>query len=386
MGDSMVAHTTAKCRRRFLPLEQEELGAEGRSHGSHHAVAAGAPRLIAQEVLHDGEDRCGREVSPLTQAVVGCRERMLGEIQRGFHGLEDLWPTAVKDEAADVVDAEIDFFEKVLDGVAELGAYEFGNVSGEDNVEAAVVDVPAHKVLGVRIEGGASGDDARAGPLDAGGSASMRCFVAGEDDGRGAVSEEPGGDDIGHGEVILLPSKGAEFNGEKDGVLVGEGAEIIHGAGDTCGTGDAAEAEDGCALYVLGEAHQVDETGIDAGAGDAGDGGEEDRRDVSGSETCLAQGVADGTLTKLHGALDPEIIGGAKAREGAQSLEGKHDVAIIHSTIRMQTIHNSWSRKIILHTLFESLCDDRLGIAVFRKCRAYGCNAHGFKDLLENMG
>jgi len=55
--------------------------------------------------------------------------------------------------------------------------------------------------------------------------------------------------------------------------------------------------------------------GIDAGASDASNGGEEDGRDVSGSETCLAQGIADGTLTKLHGPLDPEIIGGAEAGE-----------------------------------------------------------------------
>src|SRR5215471_3110282 len=104
----------------------------------------------------------------------------------------------------------------------------------------------------------------------------MGCFVTGEYDCGRAVSEESRGDDVGHGEIILLPREGAELNGEKDGVLVGEGPEIVHGARDASGTGNAAETEDGCALDVLGEAHQVNEAGIDAGASDASDGGEED--------------------------------------------------------------------------------------------------------------
>jgi hypothetical protein len=33
----------------------------------------------------------------------------------------------------------------------------------------------------------------------------VRCFVTGKYDGRRAVAEESGGDDVGHGAIVLLP-------------------------------------------------------------------------------------------------------------------------------------------------------------------------------------
>jgi hypothetical protein len=52
-----------------LPLKQEKLGTEGRAHGAHHAVAAGASGTVVEVFLHDGENGDGGEVSPLTKTV-----------------------------------------------------------------------------------------------------------------------------------------------------------------------------------------------------------------------------------------------------------------------------------------------------------------------------
>ena len=116
--------------------------------------------------------------------------------------------------------------------------------------------------------------------LDAGLALADGCVGAGDDDGGGAVAEEAAGDEVGDGLVVVLPGEGAELDGEQERELIGEGADVVGGAGDAGGSGDAAEAEDGRALDGGGEGHAVDEAGVDGGAGDAGDRGEEDGGDV----------------------------------------------------------------------------------------------------------
>src|ERR1700688_2976434 len=143
------------------------------------------------------------------------------------------------------------------------------NVGGEDDFEAHVSDVPAHDVLGMSIKSRARVEDlwtgAGTGFFAEGG------FTAGDDDCCGAVAEETAGDEVGDGLVVVLPGEGTEFDGEEQRVLVGEGADVVGGAGDAGGSGDATEAEDGGALDGGGEGHQVDEAGVDRRAGDAGD-------------------------------------------------------------------------------------------------------------------
>ena len=171
-------------------------------------------------------------------------------------------------------------------------------------------------MFGVGINRRARVKDARARILNGGGLLGERRFAASEDDGGGAVSEEPAGDEIGHGIVVLLPGKGAEFDREQKRVLFGEGAHIVGGAGDAGGSGDTAEAEDGGALDVCGEAHEVDETGVDAGAGDAGDGGEEDGGDIRLGRVRRGRERSGWPCSpSSSGALDPGIVGWAKAGE-----------------------------------------------------------------------
>src|SRR5260370_177271 len=85
------------------------------------------------------------------------------------------------------------------------------------------------------------------------------------------ISEEAAGDEVGDGLVVVLPGKGAEFDREEEGVLVGEGADIVGGAGNAGGSSDAAEAEGGGALDAGGEGHQVNGAGCECGGGGGGD-------------------------------------------------------------------------------------------------------------------
>src|ERR1700733_8284716 len=202
---------------------------------------------------------------------------------------------------------------------------DLGDVGGEDDLEAHVADAPAHDVFGVAIEGGAGVEDAWTAAW-----AGFFCewgFAAGNDDRGGAVAEEAAGDEVGDGLVVVLPGEGAELDGEEQGVLLGEGADVVGGAGDACGTGDAAQAEDGGALDAGGEGHEVDEAGVDGGAGDAGDRGEEDGRDVGGSEADAVEGGGDGLLAELDGGYDPGVVGGAEAGEVLVDIERKDEIA-----------------------------------------------------------
>ena len=104
----------------------------------------------------------------------------------------------------------------------------------------------------------------------------LPCEYASEDDSGSTISKEAAGDEIGHGRVILLPGERTEFDREQNCVLFRKGSNIVSGAGDTRCSSDATEAKDWRALDVSWEAHEVDETGVNTRAGNAGDRGEED--------------------------------------------------------------------------------------------------------------
>ena len=146
--------------------------------------------------------------------------------------------------------------------------------------------------------------------------------------------------------------RGAESSTErKKGVLIGEGADVVGGAGDAGCSGDAAEAEDGGALDVGGEGHAVDEARIDGGAGDAGDGGEEDGGDVGWGEFDAGEGVADGLFAELEGGDDPGVVGGAEAGEVFVDVEGEDEVSEVDSAVDEKTINEA--------RLFESVLPAR---------------------------
>src|SRR5271168_5501330 len=104
---------------------------------------------------------------------------------------------------------------------------DLGDLGGEDDFEAHVADAPAHDVFGVSIESRARVEDLWAGDAGGAGAPGERGFAAGDDDRGGAVAEEAARDQIGDGLVVVLPGEGAELNGEKERVLVGEGSDIV---------------------------------------------------------------------------------------------------------------------------------------------------------------
>src|SRR5258708_3057158 len=210
------------------------------------------------------------------------------------------------------------------------------DVGGEDDFEAHVSDVRTHDVFGMSIESRARVEDlwTSAGT----GFFAEQGFAAGDDDCCGSVAEEAAGDEIGDGLVVVLPGEGAELDREKERVLVGEGADVVGGAGDAGGSCDAAEAEDGRALDGGGEGHEVDEAGVDGGAGDAGDGGEEDGGDVSGREADAGEGAGDGLLAEVDGGDDPCVVGGAEAGEVLVDMEGEDEIAEADAAVDEETV------------------------------------------------
>ena len=204
-------------------------------------------------VSTEAEDRFPRWRRLFQEADKACggRPRLLSMALRTFG--PPLW----KMKLQILSHAEIVVGEEIFDGVREARVLTSSGTSAERTMLKPLwSDLPPHQVLGIGIEGGAGIDDTRTGLFDACGLCwPMRCLFPGENDGGGAVSEESAGDQVGHGVVVLLPGERAEFDGEQESVLVGEGAHVVDGAGDSCGSGDAAEAEDWGALDVLRKAH-----------------------------------------------------------------------------------------------------------------------------------
>jgi hypothetical protein len=202
-----------------------------------------------------------------------------------------------------------------------------------------------------------------------------------EDDGSGTVTEESAGDDVSHGVVVLLPGEGTELDREEESVLGGVGADVIDGAcyaGDSCNT---AEAEDGSPLDVAGEAHAVDEPGVDAGAGNASVRVEEDGGDVGWLKAGILKRYANGLLAEIDGALDPEVVVRAEAGEGAQCLEREADVAELNATVGVKAIHDAGDRWSVLDALLKGFSDDGLWITIRGECRSNGHNSHRLVNL-----
>ena len=80
---------------------------------------------------------------------------------------------------------------KRLDVLADVAADHLGHGSVEDDPQPGAADVEAHGALGVGVEPAARVEDVRLRrrPVERG---------PGGDDGRGAVTEEPAGDQVGH--------------------------------------------------------------------------------------------------------------------------------------------------------------------------------------------
>src|SRR5260370_23564051 len=135
-----------------LPLKQKQFGAEGWTHGPHHAVASWASGAIEQIVLHHRKNRNGGEISALPQSVPGCSQSMGRQTKTIFHGSENLRAAAMKDKAANVSNTQVVVSEEALDRVAKLCFNELRNFRGQDNAKAFVSDGPSRQMVRVALK------------------------------------------------------------------------------------------------------------------------------------------------------------------------------------------------------------------------------------------
>ena len=152
--------------------------------------------------------------------------------------------------------------------------------------------------------------------------------------------------------------------GEEEDDLVGVGAEVVRGAGDAGGSGDAAEAEDGGALDVGREGEPVDEAGVDGGGSDAGDGGEEDGGNVGGGDAERGHGLEDGLLAEVDGGGDPLVVVGFEALEGGVVLEGVDEVAGVDTAVGVESGEEARLGELVAPAGYEGFCDFGLGVFV----------------------
>jgi hypothetical protein len=319
-------------RAAVLPLKEDQLGAEGWSHCGEDAVGSGLAGMNGEVVFEDRKDGCGGEVADLAEALPGRSEGIGWKREGLLHRFEDFGTAGVEDVGGDVCAGEAIVGEESIYVAEEVLFDDFGDVRGEDNFEAGIDDVPSHDALGVAVEGGACVKDAGAviAAVEIG-------FGSGDDYGRGSVGEEPGGDEIGDGLVVVLPGERAEFDGEQKGDLFGEGADVIGSAGDSGGSGDTAETEDGGALDVDRKGKTVNEAGVDGRAGDSGNGGEEDGGDVLRTYSSTIEGPADSLLAEIDCMGYPGVVGLLEGVESGVVLKREDDVAELDATVGMET-------------------------------------------------
>jgi hypothetical protein len=120
----------------------------------------------------------------------------------------------VEDEAANLPHTQVVISQETLDRITKLLADKFRNLSGKDNVEAAVIDVPSHQMFRIRVERRAGIKDARTRIFNARGSFGVWRFLSRQNDCGGSISKESAGDKIGHRVVVFLPGKRTKLNRE----------------------------------------------------------------------------------------------------------------------------------------------------------------------------
>ena len=291
---------------------------------------------MLHDLVEDDEDGGRREIADAAESFPGDFEVVAGEAEGFLGGFEDFRAARMHDPGADVIAREVVFGEKVVNVAAEVFNDDFGDVRGEDDVEAFFGDGPTHDFFGVGVENAVGGEDAGASD----GEVVARCFVSCDQDSGCAVTEEADGDEVGDGLVVALPGKGAELNGEQDGDLIGVRADVVGGTREARGTGDAPEAKDGVAADVRGEGHTIDEARIDGGAGDAGDGDEEDGSKLVGMKAGLFQGALDGALAQVKGSIDPDVIGFAEGVEGEVIGQRAREITAVDAGAEVETLND----------------------------------------------
>jgi hypothetical protein len=229
----------------------------------------------------------------------------------------------VRDDVAQLLASETVIAQEGVDVAGEVARDDFGHVGREHDLEAAVDEVPAHHVLGVAVERGARGHDARTVGAIVSGDGDL---TAAQQHRRRTVAEQARGDDVGNRHVVALQGERAQLDREEQRMLVGKGAQIIGRARQTRRAGDAAEPEDGRALDVGAQPEAIDQARVDARRRQAGDRHEEDVADLRRVEAGTRQRAARRGLAELERHALPHRVGRGERADVAILVDGQRQV------------------------------------------------------------
>ena len=153
-------------------------------------------------------------------------------------------------------------------------------VGREHNLETLFGNIPAHDVFRLRIEDGSRVQDFRP---------RIFSFRARHDGRGGAIAKQRRGNQIGHGNVFLLQSQRTELHGKQRRNVMGKGAHVIRGAGDSGRSRHATQTKNGNALDAGRHAHAIHQARIKRGTGDTRDRDHEQGIDILGAKPTPAK-------------------------------------------------------------------------------------------------
>ena len=222
------------------------------------------------------------------------------------------------DPPPDVVAGQVVVGEEAVDVLTEVARDDRRDLGVENDPQAGRADVEPHRALAAGIEPAAAVEDLdpalALGPAD--------------DDGRGAVTEKPARDEVGHAHVVGLDGEGAQLDGDEDRDVVGMPQEVVVQARDAGRARDAAEAEERDPLDVLAQPDDRGDAGVERRDGEPRHRRRDDEVDVRGGETGGLEGVLERRRPEGHRVLEEEVVGLVEPGEGLVLVQRQGEVAL----------------------------------------------------------
>lgn len=184
---------------------------------------------------------------------------------------------------------------------------------------------------------------------------------------RGAIAKETAGNDVGDRQVFFLVGEDAEFDRQQDGHFIGEGAQVIGGAGEAGGARQASQAPDRRSLDVGPQPEPIHQQRIDARCRQPGDGDEEDVIDVLRREAGLGKRGSYRPLAEVDRVGDVGVVALAEGIQLFEFRERHRDVPSRHADLTMQILEAIEVEELRGPGLLEKIDELFLGTVVLRK-------------------